>query len=86
MEQPGLYVRDRRQRRLVLLCVGPAVVIFLVSVLLISFTDLLDGAAVGPLSWAALLAIGQFVLAVFLGHVYVSKAGAIVDERPEVTS
>ena len=46
------------------------------------FTHALDGAAVGPVTWIYVQGLGQFVLAVLIGHLYVRVANR--SDPPEV--
>lgn len=68
---------DLRRRRLTLWCSLGPIAVFVVSLYLMSFTSVLDGLAFGPVSWAVLVAVAQFVVAVAVGHIYVSRSTAL---------
>ena len=73
----------RHKPTVAVLCVVIPIVLFIVSQVLINFTSVLNGFVVGPISWAMLVAVGQFALAIVGGMVYlqVEKHGS-VDESP----
>ena len=71
-DEGPLLVADAAQRRLAWWCCAPPVVLFLAAIALAVFTDVLDGPAVGPLSWAYVVAVGQFVIAIACGQLYLS--------------
>ncbi len=71
-----LYESDQHARRLAAYCVTPPIVILLVSLYLMIFTRTLDGFAFGPVSWAALVSVAQFVIAVGVGIVYLTRSQA----------
>ncbi|MCF6389706.1 DUF485 domain-containing protein [Mycobacterium sp. MBM] len=58
-------------RRLVMWCLAPPIVFFIGSQWLTNFTTVLNGFAVGAISWALLLAVLQFVVAIVVGFIYV---------------
>lgn len=72
--QNDLYIGDPRHRRLALLCAAPPVLLFVITLVLISFTSAFDGLAFGAVSWALLVAIGQFAVAIIVGHIYIRRA------------
>ena len=76
---PGhaVYIGDSQHRKLALWCAGPPVALFVVSLALISFTSVLDGLAFGPVSWALVVALGQFLIAIVVGHIYTRRAEAL---------
>lgn len=76
------YVIDPAARRLAVECVVPPIVVFVVSLYLINFTTVLDGRAAGPVTWAALVAVGQFVIAIGLGHFFLVRAEVLDADRP----
>ncbi len=68
-----LRVTDPRRLRLTAWCVGPPLCVFLISMVLINFTSSLDGTIAGAVSWAYVVAVAQFVIAIVAGHVYISR-------------
>lgn len=65
--------------RLALWCLGPPVVFFVGTQWLTNFTSVLNGFVFGAVSWAMLLAVAQFAVAIVVGVVYVR----IVDRASE---
>jgi len=68
-----LHVTDPRRRRLTAWCVGIPLGVFLISMVLINFTSALDGTIAGAVSWAYVVAVAQFVIALLAGHVYINR-------------
>ena len=64
-------------------------VFFFVFVFLAAFTTVLNGKAIGPLTWAYIYGLAQFPMTWILMHLYVSRANrwdALVDRaRHEAT-
>jgi len=74
-------VQEPRRRRLTMWCSIPPVAFFVVCLVLMNFTTAFDGLAFGPVSWAIVVALIQFVVAIAVGHTYVRRAAAL-DNAP----
>lgn len=75
IERTSAFQEYSRKRKAFLI---PATIFFLLFFfglpLLAAFTTVLNGKAVGPLTWAYIYGIAQFVMTWILMHVYVNQA------------
>ncbi len=75
VERAPSFQEYSRKRKAFLI---PATIFFLlfffVFVFLAAFTTVLNGKAIGPLTWAYIYGIAQFVMTWILMHIYVSQA------------
>ncbi len=77
------HLSESAHRRLVLWCLTPPIVFFIGSQWLTNFTAVLNGFVAGAISWAMLLAILQFVVAIVVGFLYVRVLDRTEDTKEE---
>ncbi|CAN3131192.1 DUF485 domain-containing protein [Mycobacterium sp. smrl_JER01] len=66
-----------RRQRLQLSLVAVVLGYYFATVICVNFTSILDGAAVGAITWAYVVTYSQFVVAVIVTIVYRKRIGAI---------
>ncbi|CAA0105141.1 Uncharacterised protein [Mycolicibacterium vanbaalenii] len=67
----------RRRHRLQISLVTLVLGYYFATVTCVNFTSILDGAAVGTITWAYVVTYSQFVVAVIVTIVYRNRIGAI---------